>query len=240
MPSIKTITLQNPQNNKTFNFEMIRVEGGSFKMGARKPDWAQPIHKVNIPTFHIGKHPVIQALYEFVMGENPSHFKGAKRPVEQVSWHDAKAFVEKLNTDFGNLGFRLLSEAEWEYAARGGNKGKHDGFKYAGSRDIGEVAWYGENSHRESQPVGRKKPNQLGIYDMTGNVWELCEDDWHEDYEDAPKDGSAWIDAPRHSWRVHRGGSWSNHGLRPCQVTNRASTSPDNKSSDLGFRLGLS
>ncbi len=243
MPSIqtptKTIRLQHPKNKSTFELEMIQVEGGTFQMGGEKYDDEKPIHGVTVPTFHIGKYPVTQALYEFVMGENPSHFEGAERPVERVSWHDAKKFIERLNQDYGNLGFRLLSEAEWEYAARGGKEGQEDKFEYAGSDNIEEVAWWDENSHEETKPVGWKEPNQLGIYDMSGNVWEWCEDDWHSNYEDAPKDGSAWIDEPRASRRVRRGGSWYNYFTDFCRVANRDVNDPDYEYFILGFRLGL-
>ncbi|MEZ4883192.1 MAG: formylglycine-generating enzyme family protein [Chitinophagales bacterium] len=243
MPPIQipsnTITLQHPTNGKIFNFEMIQVEGGSFKMGGTKYSFEKPIHEVHIPTFHIGKYPVTQALYEFVMGENPSYFEGTERPVEQVSWDDAKVFIEKLNKDYGNMGFRLLSEAEWEYAARGGKEGIKDNFEYSGSNEIEEVAWYRKNSHQETKPVGWKEPNQLGIYDMSGNVWEWCEDDWHSNYEDAPKDGSAWIDEPRASMRVYRGGSWSYNFTGTLRVAYRFNFAPVNRDYYLGFRLGL-
>ncbi len=237
--STKTIRLQHPKNKSTFELEMIQVEGGTFQMGGTKWDREQPIHPVTIPTFHIGKYPVTQALYVFVMGENPSYFEGAERPVERVSWHDAKRFVAKLNQDYGNLGFRLLSEAEWEYAARGGKEGQENNFEFAGSKDIEEVAWYGKNSHGETKPVGWKEPNQLGIYDMSGNVEEWCEDDWHSNYEDAPKDGSAWVDEPRASTRVRRGGSWLNGSTGDCRVAYRDYDSPAYGYIVLGFRLGL-
>lgn len=233
----KTITLQHPTNNTTFKVELIQIEGGTFEMGDEELG-EMLIRKVTVPTFWIGKYPVTQAFYTFVMGENPSHFKGKERPVEKVSWDDAQAFVQKLNRDFGGHGFRLPSEAEWEYAARGGKDWRKK-FKYAGSDELDEVAWWNQNSYGETKPVGWKEPNQLGIYDMTGNVWEWVEDDWHSNYEDAPRDGRAWIDESRGRFRVRRGGSWVSIITDYCRVAYRPSNGPDYKNYGLGFRLGL-
>ncbi|MFK7908068.1 MAG: formylglycine-generating enzyme family protein, partial [Chitinophagales bacterium] len=228
----KTITLQHPKNATTFDIELIEVAGGKAEIGEREDK-----HEIDIPTFYIGKYPVTQALYEFVMGENPSRFQGKNRPVERVSWHDAKAFIQKLNSDFGGFHFRLPSESEWEYAARGG-KHWEDGFEYAGSNKIEEVAWYDKNSHHETNPVGWRKPNQLGIHDMSGNVWEWCEDDYHSDYQNAPKDGSAWIDEPRsdNNFRVLRGGSWISYS-DSCRVARRYSSLPSFRNFYFGLRL---
>ncbi|MEZ4883198.1 MAG: formylglycine-generating enzyme family protein [Chitinophagales bacterium] len=235
----KIVTLQHPTTGETFNIKLIEVEGGTFEMGSEKDGDEKPIHEVSVPTFNIGKYPVTQALYVFVMGkaENRSRFKGKDRPVETVSWEDAKRFLQKLNNDFGNFEFRLPSESEWEYAARGG-KDWGDKFDYAGSKNIEEVAWYDENSHWETNPVGWKKANQLGIYDMSGNVWEWCEDDYHSDYENAPKDGSAWIDEPRASSCVVRGGGWD-YFDSSCRVAYRSYDLPSYRDNYVGFRLVL-
>ncbi|MBL8047024.1 MAG: formylglycine-generating enzyme family protein, partial [Anaerolineales bacterium] len=134
--------------------------------------------------------------------------------------------------------FRLPTEAEWEFAARGGTKSR--GFRYAGSDKLKEVAWYNENSYGETKPVGLKFPNELGLYDMSGNVWEWCEDDWHGNYEGAPDDGKAWIDSPdRGDYRVIRGGC-SFDTPRLCRCSYRRINSPGDRSNCLGFRLVLS
>lgn len=186
--------------------EWIDVEGGSFQMGSDQSDREKPIHKVNIKAFRISKYPVTQAQYQAVMGDNPSYFKGDDLPVENVSWNNAKAFCKQLSQMIGQE-VRLPSEAEWEYAARGGNKSQ--GYTYAGSNDLNEVGWYNQNSGSKIHPVGQKKPNELGIYDMSGNVWEWCEDVWHDNYNDgAPTDGSAWITEGDQEKRLLRGGSW--------------------------------
>ncbi len=134
--------------------------------------------------------------------------------------------------------YRVPSEVEWEYAARGG-KYHAEGYKYAGSDRLKDVGWFDENSGNETKPVGLKKPNQLGLYDMSGNVWEWCEDDWHRNYEGAPKNGLAWDDSPKWgSYRVLRGGSWFG-GARHCRVANRNNHEPDYRNDFLGFRLAL-
>ena len=233
----KTIQLTHPQTHKTHPIKLIEVQGGIFEMGSNDGwDEEKPVHKVSVPTFWIGKHLVTQSLYEFVMGENPSRFEGAEHPVEQVSWNDCQRFIEKLNSDFGDLGFRLPTESEWEYAARGGLDWKKR-YKYAGSNDIEKVAWYDDNSHWESKPVGWKQPNQLGIHDMSGNVWEWCEDDYGS-YENTPRDGSAYMEKPRRDLRVLRGGSWginSNY----CRVSYRNFIYPTVRSYFIGLRLVL-
>lgn len=216
------------------SFKMIRVEGGTFMMGANDGDSEvyddeRPAHKVTLSSYSIGETAVTQALWEAVMGNNPSRFKGADRPVERVSWNDCQEFIRKLN-EKTKLHFRLPTEAEWEFAARGGNKSK--GYKYAGSNDIDSVAWHDGNSGNE-HPVAQKQPNELGIYDMSGNVYEWCQD-WYGAYSSnsqtnptGPKSGSG---------RVHRGGSWS-YRARNCRVSTRSGSAPDGRGNYLGLRL---
>ncbi len=228
-------------------FWMLPVEGGAFNMGDEHGDLTEacrPVHKVTVSDFYIGKYPVTQALWKAVMnGENPSRFQGDDLPVEQVSWDDAQSFVKKLNemtTSSRPPGYFyfLPTEAEWEYAARGG-KYLSEGYKYAGSDRLKDVGWFNDNSGEVTKPVGLKYPNQLGIHDMSGNVGEWCEDDWHGDYKSAPDDGTAWVDRPkRGSPRVNRGGGWL-YGARYCRAALRDLNSPGYRVDYLGFRLAL-
>ena len=219
-------------------FKMIRVEGGTFQMGATNEQGSdaynaeKPVHTVTLSDFMIAETEVTQELWKAVMGNNPSKFKGTNNPVEQVSWNDCKKFISKLNSLTGQH-FRLPTEAEWEFAARGGNKSQH--FKYSGSNSIDRVAWYDGNSGKKTHPVGSKDANELGLYDMSGNVWEWCED-WLGDYSSSPQtnpkgpnDGSI---------RVDRGGSWCN-GARDCRVSDRDGSTPGDRDDILGFRLAL-
>jgi formylglycine-generating enzyme required for sulfatase activity len=218
-----------PKLEKT---ELVLVPGGTFMRGSNDPVKLQP--------FAIGKYPVTQELWEAVMGANPSYFKGKHRPVEQVSWEDTQLFLEKLNQD-GRLApgqqFRLPSEAEWEYAARGGKFSQ--GYQYAGSEKLAEVGWYDENSHGETKPVGLKAPNELDIHDMSGNVWEWCADQWHGSYEGASNDNTAWVDSiDKGASRVNRGGGWFGNA-RSCRATYRDSDYPSRRYSLIGFRVVL-
>ena len=227
--------------NEEVSFEMVYVEGGSFMMGGQDDEadeYEKPVHMVTLPGYYVGKFPVTQALWKAVMGDenNPSNFKGEDLPVERVSWNDTQAFLEKLNELIGKE-YRLLSESEWEYAARGGQKSQ--GYKYAGSDKLKDVGWYGANSYGATKPGGLKYPNELGIYDMSGNVWELVEDHWQDNYNGAPDDGSAWVDRDKDAYRVIRGGSWLNNA-RGCRVAFRNVDDPTLRDSDVGFRLGLS
>ncbi len=219
-------------------FEMVHIEGDTFVMGgtSEQGDDAhcdeRPIHKVTLSNFYIGKYEVTQALWQAVMGNNPSYFKGANRPVEQVSWDDCQEFICKLN-NLTNAHFRLPTEAEWEYAARGGKKSR--GFKYAGSNNLSSVAWYCDNSGNETHPVGQKSPNELGLYDMSGNVLEWCQD-WYGYYSGSSQTNPTGPNSG--SFRVYRGGSW-NFGAWYCRSSCHRSVTPSFRGSPLGLRLAL-
>ena len=216
-------------------FKMIRVEGGSFMMGSPDNDsdaydWEKPQHRVTLSDYYIGETQVTQALWKAVMGGNPSNWKGDNLPVEQVSWKRCQEFIKQLNKKTGKT-FRLPTEAEWEYAARGGRKSK--GFKYTGSDDIGKVAWYDGNSESKTHPVKTKIANELGLYDMSGNVWEWCQD-WYGSYSNSAQTNP--VGPSSGSSRVLRGGSWYlNAGY--CRVAYRGSFSPDDRDRSIGFRL---
>ena len=223
-----------------FSFEMVWVGGGIFEMGgsdAEAYEDEHPVHEVAVPSFYLGKYPVTQELWKEVMGNNPSVFKGEDRPVETVSWEEAQAFIQKLNQETGKS-YRLPSEAEWEFGARGGIHS--EGYLYSGSDKLKEVGWYDANSGHGTHSVGLKMANELGIFDLSGNVYEWCEDDWHGSYKGAPADGSAWIDhEERGSRRVVRGGSWLDDA-QDCRVSYRDSDEPGYRDTDIGFRLALS
>ena len=236
-PSGNTITI--PVKNG-INIEMVKVEAGRFKMGATPEmehpygNYEKPVHRVTLTNnYYIGKYEVTQALWKTVMGNKSSRFKGDNLPVEKVSWNDCQKFISKLNKLTGKS-FRLPSEAEWEYAARGGNKSR--GYQYSGSNTIGDVAWYGDNSSFMTHAVGTKQPNELGIYDMTGNVWEWCQD-WYDIYSSSPQTNPTG--AVSGSYRVNRGGSW-NCFARSCRASCRYRCTPDFRNGDLGLRLVLS
>jgi len=259
---------------------MIPIKGGTFLMGTddeKAYGDEKPAHQVKLSDFAIGKYPVTQALWQQVIAENPSYFKGQKRPVEQVRWYDAVVFCNALNeacgytpcyfsdakhqTLFGKISkgyellneggvffqkvskcYRLPTEAEWEYAAKGGNK-KND-YIYAGGNKLNEVAWYGENSHSETKSVGLKLPNELGLYDMSGNVWEWCYD-WFDGkyYKQCAEQENGLIENPlgpkTGSLRVLRGGSWGGTSVI-CRSSLRSGSSPVNRTLINGFRLVLS
>ena len=230
------------EESKTQNLpEMILVEGGTFQMGSEEGDADEkPVHKVTVKDFYLGKYPVTFEEYDQFCAETKRDkpadegWGRGRRPLINVSWEDARAYCDWLSKTSGQH-FRLPSEAEWEYAARGGRQS--EGFQYAGSDDVKEVGWYSDNSGSKTHPVAGKKPNELGLYDMSGNVWEWCEDDWHGSYKDnPPTDGSAWVAPPRGSLRVYRGGSWrvTSAGAR---VANRSSVNPAYRSVSVGFRL---
>lgn len=223
-------------------FTMKLVEGGSFTMGCADtqgggcPSSERPSHQVTVSDFYMAETEVTQDLYQAVTGSRPSSTRRKRCghcPVEMVEWQDAQKFVKKLNKK-SDRRYRLPTEAEWEFAARGGAEAQ--GAKYAGSNVLSEVAWSQYNSGDQPHPVKRKKANELGLYDMTGNVWEWCEDDWHASYNGAPSDGSAWVESPRASYRVSRGGSWD-RDAKDSRIQNRTPNNPTYKSSDIGFRI---
>lgn len=232
-PSSKTFTV------KGVSFAMVYVDGGTFTMGAT-PEQEEdadrdekPPHTVSLSSYLIGETEVTQALWEAVMGKNPSTFVDPKNPVENVSWKDCQAFIKKLNKLTGEV-FRLPTEAEWEYAARGGQKTRN--YKYAGSNNLDEVAWYTENSHGRTYLVKQKKANELGLYDMSGNVWEWCQD-WYSSYDSTnkinpkgPSEGSN---------NVVRGGSWYFNVWR-CRVASRYQWQPTQSINYIGLRLAMS
>ena len=221
--------------------DMIPVEGGTFTMGctdeqgAGCPEQEKPAHQVTVPGFYIGKYEVTQAEWKAVMGTNPSKFKDCDRcPVDNVTWNEAQEFIQKLNQQTGK-NFRLPTEAEWEYAARGGQKSK--GYLYAGdSRNLGLVAWWYGNSGRKTHPVGERKANELGIYDMSGNVWEWCADSWHDNFKGAPADGLEWSGRGVNGKRALRGGSWNNNA-EDARSSARRESNYTNSNGYFGFRL---
>jgi len=226
------------------NLKMIAVKGGSFKMGSKKKQDEKPIHTVTVDDFYIGKYEVTQKQWKEIMGSNPSNFEGDNLPVESFSWYDIQDFIKKLNKKTGKH-YRLPTEAEWEYAARGGVQTIHESFqtKYAGSNNIDNVAWYNKNSYDKGKSssdygthaVGTKQANELGIYDMSGNVWEWC-NDWHGSYyyKNSPQNNPQGPNSGE--YRVLRGGSWRSSSYY-CRVADRFGVLLDVTSHNNGFRL---
>jgi formylglycine-generating enzyme required for sulfatase activity len=220
---------------KSFEPEMVFVEGGRFMMGINSgDDDEKPVHEVELSSYYIGKYEVTQAQWKSVMGNNPSYFKDCDQcPVENVSWNDVQDFIRKLNELTGK-NYRLPTEAEWEFAARGGNKS--GGFKYSGSDNIGTVACYDFNSNKKTKTVGTKFDNELGIFDMSGNVWEWCSD-WYGGYSGTFQRNPQGASSGQS--RVLRGGSWFNLASG-CRVTIRIGYNPEIRFIIYGFRLVLS
>ncbi len=220
--------------------EFVPINPGEFMMGSNDREAynnEKPVHKVRISKgFYLGKYPVTQAQWERVMGDNPSYFTGnPNNPVEEVSWNDVQDFIARLNAQEGTNSYRLPTEAEWEYAAKGGNRSR--GYKYAGSNTVDEVAWIYYNSGGTTHPVGTKAPNELGLYDMSGNVWEWCRDAWDEQaYSRLGREKDPEVTGGGGSYRVYRGGSWSN-GPGSVRAAFRDGDSPADRDSFLGFRL---
>ena len=221
--------------------EFVLIKGGCFQMGDTFGDGQadeKPVHTVCVDDYYIGKYEVTQGQWQSVMGNNPSYFKncGEKCPVEQVSWNDIQEFIKKLNAKTGKK-YRLPTEAEWEYAARSGGKKE----KYAGTSsdvELGKYAWYSANSGGSTHPSGQKQPNSLGLYDMTGNVWEWCQDWYGEKYysQSPRKNPSGPLSGTR---RVLRGGAWifEPAGIR---AATRYGLTPASRSDLYGFRLSIS
>ena len=228
---------------ETTGMEFVYVPGGCFQMGSNNGDSDEkPAHKVCLEGFWMGKYEVTQAQWETVMGKNPSYFKGADRPVEQVSWNDAQAFLKKLNgnpsqsplNQGGQRGvFRLPSEAEWEYAARAGTQ---TAYSFGDdSNQLGDYAWFYDNSGNKTHPVGQKKPNAFGLYDMHGNVWEWCQDWYNESYyANSPQENPQGPSSGQ--YRLLRGGSW-NCLTTYCRSANRYYSPPDLRYDSLGVRV---
>ena len=224
---------------KGVSFKMVYVQSGTFTMGATSEQGSnvysdeKPTHSVRLSSYYIGETEVTQALWHAVMGSNPSYNKGGvDYPVETVSYDDCKNFISKLNSITGQ-NFRLPTEAEWEFAARGGNKSR--GYMYAGSDNIGSVAWYTENSGYQTHPVKKKLPNELGLYDMSGNVREWC-NDWFGTYSSYVQNNPQGPNSG--SCRVYRGGSYYSRA-RYCRVSGRNDNTPSYSNSILGLRLAL-
>ncbi len=235
------VGVNTPSVNTPFSEpEMVQVQGGTFKMGQSDPNIycegcskdEQPIHSVTLSNFSIGKFEVTQAQWQSVMGNNPSKFTCSDCPVEQVSWDDIQEFLKKLNAKTGKT-FRMPTEAEWEFAARGGNQSKN--YTYSGSKDLKSVAWFTENSESKTHQVGQKQANELGIYDMSGNVWEWCSD-WYDEnyYKNSPAQNPKGPQSG--SSRVLRGGSWFIIDYI-CRSSLRLRNVPSIRYFSYGFRL---
>lgn len=259
-PSALEIPIERERLPEGLHLDMIRIEGGSFQMGSEDHEREQPVYQVKVPDFYLGRYPVTVSQYlSFAnhTGANypewleegssyhihtgtDDHYKRRgnalthpDHPVVGISWENAVAFCRWLS-EYSETPYRLPSEAEWEYAVRGGNKSL--GFPYAGSHKLKEVAWYSRNSHGTTQTVGLKLPNELGLHDMSGNVWEWCADHWHENYDDAPADGSARKGNAQETGRVRRGGSWY-YDVNDCRVADRNGIDTDFRNDDMGFRV---
>ena len=231
----KVIYLNNP-----IEPEMIWVDSSTFIMGAIAEQGndclynEKPAHQVTVKDFMIGKYQITQAQWKSVLSKNPSHFKGDNLPVECVSWDDVQDFISKLNALKGRQ-YRLPTEAEWEFAARGGNRSK--GYKYSGGNNPDNVAWYYHNSKDKIHPVGKKSPNELGIYDMSGNVYEWCSD-WCGDYDSKPQTNPKGPTSG--DCRISRGGCWLSGASYTRASLRYVELWPENLCAILGFRLGHS
>jgi len=252
---INTNSPTNSNDLETFDLgngvvlEMVKIPAGSFLMGSTdaeierlikqyNTDWFKneaPQHQVNIAQdFYLGKYQVTQAQYQAIMGKNPSSFnKGGNYPVEYVSWNDAVEFCQKLSAKTGKT-FKLPSEAQWEYACRAGSQTRY----YYGDDEgkLGDYAWYDQNSNSQTQVVGQKIPNNFGLYDMHGNVWEWCEDNYHENYNNAPNNENPWYNNSETNLRILRGGSWLNFA-RFCRSASRNWLDSGFILSYIGFRF---
>ena len=237
-----------------YDIEMVYVEGGTFMMGCTPEqegdcdDREKPAYEVTLRDFYIGKYEVTQKQWREIMGtdlllqlntvigvEAPLSGKKDNYPMYYVSWEDALEFIERLNGEAGSS-YRLPTEAEWEYAARGGNQSR--GYKYSGSDNVGAVAWFSDNSKSMTHPVGTKEANELGIYDMSGNVNEWVSD-WFGDYSDKPQINPTGPESGKYPYRVFRGGGWFN-GAWYARASYRNAGGSRGRTGDVGFRLALS
>ena len=240
--SVLTVVNCGQQNNNryhTFEPEMVFVQGGTFTMGCTEEqgedcyEHESPLHIVSVSSFYVGKYEITQGQWETIMGSNPSGFsQGDNFPVENVSWDDVQEFIRRLNAATGK-NYRLPTEAEWEYAARGGKQTKK--YRYSGSNNLNDVAWFEDNSDSSTNPVGTKMPNELGIYDMSGNVREWCSD-WYDTYAATTQRDP--VGATSGSFRVIRGGSWYGYDTKQvCRVACRDCNLPEVRYNFIGFRL---
>jgi eukaryotic-like serine/threonine-protein kinase len=223
--------------------DMIYVPAGQLHMGSLKRDNERPQHIVEVPAFYLSKYPITQAQYIQIFTSNNSRFNGEQRPVESVSWNDAKVFCQKL-ANLTNKAYNLPSEAQWEYACRANTKTPF----YFGERISSDLANYDASlsnpygirgkERRTTTDVGTFLPNSFGLYDLYGNVWEWCLDTWHENYNGAPKDGSAWDADETNNERVVRGGSWKDYPAS-CRSAHRNKYAPDTEANNIGFRIAL-
>ena len=216
---------------------MVILPAGNFMMGSDEEDTEKPKHQVALKQFAIGKYPVTEGQYQVVMGYSTSAYKNNPRCVD---WNYTQIFCQKLNEKTGKK-YRLPSEAEWEYACRAGTQTRY----YFGDNkeQLSEYAWYYQNSGHQTNPVGQKKPNNWGLFDMSGNVWEWCDDGWHNNYQNAPKNGSSWNDNHSQSTaRVVRGGGYNsdNSSRDVFRSASRRHTDADSCHGWTGFRLALS
>ncbi len=217
--------------------EFVWVPGGCFMMGSDNGEsFEKPVHQVCLHGFWMGRYEVTQAEYQKVMGVNPSDFKGPTRPVDQISWDDATNFADAMGYWTG-VRFRLPSEAEWEYACRAGGVNQH--LTYCGEGEPTSLAWYGANSDDMTHPVGMRLPNALGLYDMSGNVWEWVQDCWNPDYKKAPGDGSAWLSGNCER-RVARGGAWDIRQPNLIRAAKRGRGDHRYRLNVVGIRLAIS
>ena len=231
----KAISATGKTYTNSIGMEFVLIPSGTFKMGSSNGESDEkPIHSVTISeAFYMGKYEVTQKEWKAVMGDNPSRFKGDKLPVEQVSWNDIQEFIKKLNQKEGGTKYRLPTEAEWEYAARAGSNSK---WSFGDNESqLGDYAWYGSNSNSQTHPVGQKKPNKYGLYDVHGNVWEWVQD-WYDSnyYSSSPKTDSKGPSSG--SYRVFRGGSWD-YSAVSARSAYRYITGPVSRRGIIGFRL---
>jgi len=226
-PDVERFEIRSFNGPVIASMDFCRIPAGTFFMGEQGT-----LHQVTLTKdFYLAQYPVTQALWQAIMGNNPSHFKGENHPVDQVSWEDVQGFIANLNERTGENRYRLPTEAEWEYACRSGSSGTYcfgDDEKL-----LGEYAWYNNNSEQKTHPVGEKKPNAWGLYDMHGNVWEWCQD-WYGDYSQGSVTDPVGLSSG--SRRVFRGGSWF-YGAGYCRSAIRFRCGPGYRYIILGFRL---